>query len=220
MAIQVLSTEGAAFSGVKLLVYGQAGTGKTMLCATAPNPIILSAESGLLTLRKFQLPYITITSIADLREAYTYVKNSDFSTICIDSISEIAEVCLAEEKEGKNKDPRFAYGEMQSQTTDIIRKFRDIDGKNIYMTAKLEKELDKNGVATYTPSLPGKKMTQGIGYFFDEVFVSRVQKTEQGDQHFLQCKPDGFYEAKDRSGVLDVYEKPDLTYIFQKVVSK
>ena len=41
------------FSGVKCVVYGPAGGGKTRLLATAPSPIILSAEKGLLSLKKF-----------------------------------------------------------------------------------------------------------------------------------------------------------------------
>jgi len=46
MAIKLNSTSAIAATGVKILVYGQAGAGKTTLITTLPNPIILSAEGG------------------------------------------------------------------------------------------------------------------------------------------------------------------------------
>ena len=102
--------------GIKLLVYGESGVGKTQLCSTAPDPIIISAESGLMTLRKFKLPFIEIKTVQDLNDAYEWCmsskESSKYKTICIDSISEIAEVLLVSEK-AKTKDPRKAYGEVQ-----------------------------------------------------------------------------------------------------------
>ncbi len=60
MAINLKTTKGlGADNGVKFLVYGQAGAGKTSLIPTLPNPIILSAEAGLLSIADASLPYIT-----------------------------------------------------------------------------------------------------------------------------------------------------------------
>jgi ABC-type transporter Mla maintaining outer membrane lipid asymmetry ATPase subunit MlaF len=42
-------------SGVKNLIYGGAGAGKTVLMATAPMPVLISAESGALSLRQSNL---------------------------------------------------------------------------------------------------------------------------------------------------------------------
>jgi GTPase SAR1 family protein len=43
MAINVKTTGSLSAGGVKVLVYGQAGAGKTSLIKTLPNPIVLSA---------------------------------------------------------------------------------------------------------------------------------------------------------------------------------
>ena len=51
---------------VKCLVYSEAGVGKTILNRTAPNNIVLSAESGLLSLQNDNVPYIEINSIIDV----------------------------------------------------------------------------------------------------------------------------------------------------------
>src|ERR1035441_562378 len=107
----------AAKNGVKILCYGKAGVGKTVLCSTAPRPVILSVEGGTLSLRQVEIPVIVIRNLADLYEAYSWCQNSDeasaFDTVCLDSLSEIAEVVLTTAK-GINKDPRKAYGEMRS----------------------------------------------------------------------------------------------------------
>ena len=56
MALKFTTTNQAAqLHGVKALVYGPSGAGKTTLCATAPAPIIISAEAGLLSLLLFGL---------------------------------------------------------------------------------------------------------------------------------------------------------------------
>ena len=69
MAINLKTTGGLTANGVKLLVYGAAGAGKTTLVKTLPNVIVLSAEGGLLSIQDADLPYIEITSMDDLREA-------------------------------------------------------------------------------------------------------------------------------------------------------
>ena len=63
MAISLKRTGGISSNGVKLLVYGQAGAGKTSLIKTLPNPVVLSAEGGLLSIQDADLPYIEITSM-------------------------------------------------------------------------------------------------------------------------------------------------------------
>lgn len=200
-----------------------AGAGKTTLCATLPQPIVLSAEGGLLSLQHEDLPYIEIKSMSDLMEAYEWATTSaeakDYQSIALDSISEIAEVCLNYEKK-QTKDPRQAYGAMQEQMADIIRGFRDIDGKNIYFSAKCEKSQDQEGSILYSPSMPGNKTGQSLPYFFDEVLALRVEKDAEGNtQRALMCDSDGLWQAKDRSGRLDPWEAPDLGDLIKKIGS-
>jgi phage nucleotide-binding protein len=221
MAIQLKRTRDFHTSGVKLLVYGQAGAGKTTLAATLPAPLILSAEGGLLSIAGHDLPYIEIATMADLGEAYRFVTESAeaaaFESIALDSISEIAEVLLTHEK-AATKDPRKAYGEMADQMAGMIRNFRDIPGKHVYMSAKMEKAQDETGRMLYSPSMPGNKTAQSLPYFFDEVLALLVEKDSEGTtQRALLCDSDGTYQAKDRSGRLEMWEAPDLGGIINKI---
>lgn len=223
MAIALKRTsEVVANSGVKCLVYGFAGAGKTTLAATLPNPVILSSESGLLSVQEYDLPYIEINTMADLVDACTWAQQSseakDFQSLAIDSISDISEVVLSHEKK-QTKDPRQAYGALQEQMADIVRAFRDISGKHVYMTAKIEKSQDEAGRMLYAPSMPGNKLAQQLPYFFDEVLALRVEKDAEGkSQRALMCDSDGLWLAKDRSGKLDMWEAPNLGLIINKIV--
>ena len=221
MAINVKTTGSLAANGVKLLIYGQAGAGKTTLIKTLPSPIVLSAEGGLLSIKDADLPYIEISDMDTLKEVYTWLASSEeakqYQSVALDSISEIAEVVLNAEKKA-SKDPRQAYGAMQEQMTEIIRAFRDLPGRHVYMSAKLEKTQDEMGRVLYAPSMPGTKTGQALPYFFDEVLALRVEKDAEGvTQRALMCDSDGLWLAKDRSGKLEAWEAPDLGEIIAKI---
>ena len=221
MAIQLKSTGGLSTNGVKLLVYGQAGAGKTSLIPTLPSPIVLSAEGGLLSIADADIPYIEIKDMDSLNEAYEWITQSDdakqFESVALDSISEIAEVVLSAEKK-KTKDPRQAYGALQEIMGDLIRSFRDLPEKHVYFSAKLEKTQDEMGRILYAPSMPGNKLGQSLPFYFDEVLALRVEKDGEGNtQRALMCDSDGLWSAKDRSGKLESWESPDLGEIIKKI---
>jgi phage nucleotide-binding protein len=221
MAISLKKTGGLHASGVKFLVYGHAGAGKTSLIPSLPSPIILSAEGGLLSIAGADLPFLEVKDMATLQEAYQWLAESaeakPFQSVALDSISEIAEVVLNAEKK-LTKDPRQAYGAMQEQMTDIIRAFRDLPGRHVYFSAKCEKSTDEQGRVMYAPSMPGNKTAQQLPYFFDEVFAMRVEKDESGQPvRALMTQSDGLWQAKDRSGRLDAWEMPDLGAIIRKI---
>lgn len=234
-----MSSYEAATHGVKCLVYGPAGVGKTCLCATMPTPIILSAESGALSLSRknlekvfgvgnpqvtYDIPMIKISTVQDLTDAHKWLMESNdakpFLSVGLDSITEIAEVVLANAKR-QVKDPRQAYGELIDKMTMLIRAFRDLPGKNVVVSAKMEFQKDEaSGISKYMASMPGAKLGQQLPYFFDEVFRFGVSQTPQGEKYrFLQTQPDIQYDAKDRSGMLEPMEYPFLASIFQKIQS-
>lgn len=214
-------------NGFKCLVYGPSGVGKTTLCATAPRPLIISSEAGLLSIaREYpDLPVIEIKCLADLAEAFNFVATDkdfmpDIDTICLDSISDIAEAILIDEKK-RAKDPRKAYGELGDKMAYYIRAFRDLPGKHTLFTAKQDREKDEaTGAMLYGPMMPGKMLTQNLSYFFDEVFNMGVGKTpppENQEYRFLRTRIDFQFQAKDRSGALDELEEPNLGVVIDKI---
>jgi len=225
MAVSIVSSrEAAKLHGIKALVYGKAGMGKTYLARTAPKPIVLSAESGLLSLRDVDIPVIVIKTVEDLSQAYDWLTTSaeaaQFDTIYIDSISEIGEVVLSNAK-AQVKDPRAAYGELIEKMMGTLKAFRDIPGKNVVMSAKQQVLTDSvTSAVTYGPSMPGARLGAELPYLFDLVMQIGIGKTPEGKEYrFLRTHPDIQSEAKDRSGALDAIEPPDLTHIFNKIIN-
>ena len=210
--------------GIKILIYGRSGVGKTTLAGTTPDVLMLSAEAGVLSLRDKSIPMIQITTVAELSEAYHWITTNPqakgFKTILLDSITEIAEQVLSNAKL-QVKDPRQAYGELIEKMNMLVRSFRDLPGKNVVMLAKQESHLDEVSKMTmFGPAMPGSKVSQQLPYLFDEVFRLGVGKTPDGTEYrFLQTQPDLQYEAKDRSGVLDAIEPPNLSHIFNKILT-
>jgi hypothetical protein len=160
--------------------------------------------------------------MADLREYFNWFKTSaeprqHFETICLDSISEIAEVVLAASKI-KVKDGRMAYGEMIDDMTKLIKEFRDLPGYHVYMSAKQERiKNESTGVVLNSPMMPGNKLGQAMPYFPDEVFQLDIDGPIGQQYRILRTQPDFMNDAKDRSGRLDPIEEPHLGKIIQKI---
>ena len=216
MAIKIKSTKNITMNGVNMVIYGNSGIGKTTLVSHLDNAIILSAEQGLLSLKNFDVPYVEIEDMNDVNDAFELVKKSDYDHIVFDSLTEIAEVVLYEMKEGK-KDKRQAYMELADAFGVMIRKFRDIKGKNTIFFCKMKHIYDDDGVVVeFAPMMPGRVLPHGLPYYVDEVFCYMMDRK---GRYFL-TSADKKHPAKDRSGELEIKElDPNLNDIIKKVLS-
>ena len=223
MAVRIEFTNQEEFDGT-LLIYGKSGIGKTRLALTAEKPLILSVESGLLSLRKNKLPFLKITNTDEMDSALAYVKTEKprkiFRTIVIDSITEIAEICLNQYMD-EFKDGRKAYGELALKILNYIREFKHLDGYNIYMIAQQSVNEDEDtGLLRAAPAMPGKKLNNALPYQFDEVFKMEAKTLKDGRKaRYLITEENEHCEAKDRSGNLKPIEKANVKELFAKVLS-
>lgn len=230
MALNFTSTDQAGLAGgIKGFIYGESGAGKTTAIGTLPEgmTVILSAEAGLLSVRNKRHTVLLINTIDDLTDAYNWAcspEGAQFPFWGLDSITEIAEKVLANSK-ATCKDPRQAYGELIDKMTDYIKKFRDLYGRHVFMSAKMEMVKDEvSGLLLRGPSMPGTKLGPALPYLFDEVFYIGVgeQVNPDGSKtpfRYIQTEKDTQHLAKDRSGVLAKIEPPDLTYIVNKILT-
>jgi len=226
MSIKLINTAQAAVNqGIKMLVHGLAGSGKTTLASTFNEPpLIISAEAGLLSLRNFNLHATEVKTIEDVEKVYNYIAyeadGTAFKNIMLDSITEVAEKVLIAEL-SNTKDGRKAYGELAIRMMELMRKFRDLPERNVIFTAQQAKQKDEEtGTMIYAPLMPGNQLTQKISYLFDEVFALRVVKEQDGSTtRWLQTSRCIQYDAKDRSGSLDQFEPPHLGNIINKILA-
>ena len=209
--------------GAKLLIYGQAGAGKTYATQSMPgNVLVISAEAGLLSIKDApNVSAIEIKNYDDLREVYAALASGElsFDSVCLDSVSEISEILLVHEK-SRNKDGRMAYQNVSEAVTSLMRSFRDLDMHVLFLCK--EGKDNNDGVFLFGPKMASKPLGEAITYFFDEVLALRVYDDvdEKGDavtKRALQTRIQGGYTAKDRSGKLEPFEEPNLTALIKKL---
>lgn len=227
MAVQYMNSDTASVDqGVKVLVYGESGNGKTFLARSLPkdSTLVVSVESGVLSLQGAGMHVLrcetfedVVSVLNEMDTKYAFAKN-----VFIDSGSEIAEKVLAYHKP-KTKEPRQAYNAMAEHTIMLVKMFRDLPRRNVFVTAKAETDKDGvSGLMVTTPSMPGRVLTKELPYLFDEVFYLGVAEMDDGTgkkvrQRYLQTDRDLNKTAKDRSGKLDFYEPADLSHILNKI---
>lgn len=219
-------------TGLNVLVHGPPGSGKTTLLSTVPDPsrlLILSAEAGLRSILRTipEASCARISSTQDVREAFAYLKTPEaraaYDWIALDSLSEVAGLNLNEQLKA-TKDGRKAYGQMADEVGALVRAFRDLP-YHVVLTSAQARTQDDTGALIYGPSQPGQSLntgTKSIAYLMDEVWAAHVVQRDDGNgqlvpRHMLQCKPDGRYECKSRSGCFALYEPPNLAALLAKL---
>ncbi len=230
MTIEVRNTNDVHENGVKALVYGDSGIGKTTLMSTSPKPLIVSCEAGLLSIANTNTPYIQIDadyenpekSLQDIYDALEFAQESEeamqYETISLDSITEVAQVMLFQLKV-KYKDPRHSYPMLADEMGKLMRGFRDLKGKNVLVSAKSARMEDSDtGTVTYKPKMPGKELLFDIPYIFDQVLFMTSMPDEDGIEYRVLKTAKGYgFDAKDRSRTLQPIEEPDMGKIIAKV---
>lgn len=212
-------------ANLKFLVYGPPGAGKTYMIRTLDGPALVgSCESGLASLVDVDVDFVELDTTDRLREMYKYLAGSDhnYQWAVLDSVSEMAEMCLSEMK-SRHKDGRRAYGEMQETVIRLLRAFRSLD-MSVYFSAKQRRDT-VDGQMLYIPSMPGSKLSEKrpVGHDFDFVFPLIATEDEEGQtQRQLITQSTSEYQAKarDPQQVLDKFEDADLGNIRQKYINQ
>lgn len=234
--MRIQSTKSSGNDQVKMLIFGESGSGKTHLAKTLKEPtIIISAESGLLTLKDSSIDVIDVSKddngsllpkekrIERLAEAHTYLTTKEaqakYKVVFVDSVSEISQLMLDKlrvEYPSKS-DVLKMYGENLAMMVSLIKAFRDLPHYSVILTALSGVDKDENGQRYIGVDLIGKISTK-IQQYLDEVFYlevitqadgTRVRELITGKTEKLMCK--------DRSGELAFREPADLGLIFSKI---
>ena len=79
---------------LKALIYGNAKTWKTTFAGTAPRPLFICAENGLLSIANKAPDFVEVKTLQELKDLYKRLKETkpDYDTIVIDSLSEISKI--------------------------------------------------------------------------------------------------------------------------------
>jgi hypothetical protein len=89
---------------------------------------------------------------------------------------------------------------------------------NIVFTCLPSTEKDETNRRYIAPSISGSGLKEKLTSYFDEVFYMTSQKNSEGnEERIFITQPIERYPAKDRSGVLETIEQPNLTVIKNKI---
>lgn len=202
-------------SDPKIIIYSDAGVGKTTMAGTLPGRVlILSAEDGLRSLKLFQASERKRISVAevkdtdDLKDAYGKLQSGalKFDWVVVDSISEIAEMMLREYKR-KDKDPRQSYGKVDDHIVGMLTDFRDLPCGVLFIAKEhvIKRQIGETEVDYYNLLLPGQRLTTNVPHLVDNVW----RLIAKGEKRFIITKNDGRSRAKSRDGLEAVIDVSD-----------
>jgi len=210
--------------GIKAIIYGAPGSCKTPSIATAPKPVCLVTEPGMLSTRGLDYACFEAQNVGQIDEFFKWALQSDeckntFETIAIDSISQLAEIYLVDGLK-KHSHGLQAYGYMGEEVAKKCDQLFYQKQFNVVLLAKVT-QIDADN-PKYRPFLPGKQLNTYIPHLFDEIlFASKQLVPGQGDRAVptLTCYETYNAMARDRSGKLADLEPFNISHIFKKILS-
>ena len=218
---------------VKALIMGESGAGKSHLIATAPNPLIILCEpNGAVSVAASNPDALIVEcqTIKDVQNIYTALFKNEidekFDTICIDSITELQNLFIADMIEskvkagGKREFKGFdMYGELLERTTRSIKGFMKLP-YHFVCTTLCEVKEDENKERHMHPMLTGslrytiQSLFSGVGYLYQN-----GKTTDEGySQRSLLLDGHDRIKSKAFPNTHGIIDEPNITTLFESVL--
>ncbi len=217
---------------VKMLLYGQAGAGKTRFCADAPKPIWMDFESSTETLRHWpeyketlvKRPSDTEELLRDVRLA---IKDPDVDTVIIDSITTSLDYFLrqkvkaeAEKTNSKRKDRHDIWESDYKYATSVFTELFSILQEapiNIVLIGheRISRDTDTNRIDGIFPDVT-PRLQQAVTRLVNVVAYMQAEPSSiKGTKRRLYVNRTNIIEAKNRLNIQETYiEGPEWKSLF------
>lgn len=209
-------------TAVKMLVVGEPGAGKTRTTSCWPDPFILNADAGLMSVADRKTPNTTITDSKQIKEIIdilqggpAYIKDQlgvPVKTVVIDTLDEVARMLVRERLKSERKEAMAIqdWGWLGDQLRIMVRAFRNLDLHVIFNVHAKSQEDSETGRTFIKPGIQGAMGDEIAGYVDIAVLLQArpVVKVVKGENvreisRFMQTYPDAMHGwIKDRSGRL------------------
>lgn len=184
---------------ISILVYGKAGSGKSVFASTFPNALVLDADNGHKQYQShFKHTYVGAAQSLDaLSKAVQQLEKGEFKfdTIIIDSLTNIENLAISRKKgidprnwsnnlyAGKANKLTYAdWGDVSGSTVSMLTYLRQLP-VNLVVVTQVETKEDE-GREVYKPNLVGKGSDEAL-HFADIVGFMEVQNDVNGTMRYL-----------------------------------
>lgn len=208
----------AQLYGCKAIVYGAPGSAKTPLINTAPRPVLLACEPGMLSMRGSNVPTCQAFTPNAIDDFFKWFFNSaetkNFDTLAIDSVSQMADIYLQQALK-TNKHGLKAYGDMANAVMDHLRPLFFTQQKHTYLICKQSIE---NNVSR--PWFPGQQLNIEVPHMYDFILHLGIKNVPGvGQVKSFQCNESFDFLARNRTGNLNDFEQPDFGALVRKAMA-
>lgn len=232
---------------INMLIYGDPGSGKTVLAGSAQaveamSPVlVVDVEGGSYSLRAFypDIDVVRVKALSELVKVYETLATTDhgYKTVVLDSLTEIQKMVMSDimrevVEEDSDRDPDVPsireWGKSGEQMRRIIRRFRDLD-MHVIFTALVDEVQDKKGRRTFFPMLSGKLKKEAAGFMDIVVYMygKMVKINDKGEidpeapeskHRFVLTSGTDEYVCKDRSSRMPaIMLDPTMTLIHETI---
>lgn len=221
---------------ISMLVYGKAGSGKSILASTFPKPLIIDADgghkvyesSGVFKDAKYVRGNLCL---AALQKAIKQIKegNNEFETLVIDSLTALENKAVSQFK-GLNSDNwdtnlytnrghklnYDSWGAISGSTIALLSELRDYP-VNVVIITQVSNQSD-SGKEKYYPELVGKGQNESLHFADIVAYMEKIEDTNGIARllHLSSTENDAF-QAKARS--VQGYLKPIKNPTYKKLIA-
>lgn len=206
---------------LRVLVYGESGTGKTRSAATFPSPYFFDFDGGMLSVRKALIDG-SIDGKSYARDQWKQFRKDwdemrkapKHKTFVIDSFTTMSEaIAFHIQKTKGNTEEALTlpqYGLIYNRLSQLMYEAVDLPVNLVILAHVQEVTDEQTGVLKELPLVSGKKFPDRLPIWFDEVFKQEMIKNKEGGfDPVWTVKHSRKSKAKSRLGIrIDVINPP------------